>query len=168
MPTMRTMHSVAISLTETQTAELERALRSERRVRRWQRYRAIWLLARNQSVQDLAQSLGCCPTSVYNWVQRWRDNGLAGLAEAHHAGRTRKFDEAGEDLLDSLLSRDPQQYGFHSTGWTAEVLHSQVQQAGYSVSEHTIRRTLHKLGWRWKRPKYVLGRPDPDYEQKRG
>jgi hypothetical protein len=99
-------------------------------------------------------------------------------------GRTRSFDEAGEALLDSLLSQDPLQHGFHSTGWRVAMLRAHLEKAAYkaaySVSERTIRRTLpgvpcqayparrtlHKLGWRWKRPKYVLGRPDPDYEQK--
>ncbi len=33
--------------------------------------------------------------------------------------------------------------------------------------ERTVRRTLHRLGWRWKRPKYVLGRPDPAYAEKK-
>ncbi|WP_083856779.1 winged helix-turn-helix domain-containing protein [Nitrolancea hollandica] len=41
-----------------------------------------------------------------------------------------------------------------------------MARAGYLVGERTIRRTLHRLGWRWKRPKYVLGRPDPDYAKK--
>ena len=164
---MRTMHNATITLTGEERAELQAALKSERRVRQWQRYRAVWLLAHDQSVQIVAQTLGCCPASVYNWVERWRESKLAGLAEALHAGRDRKFDEQGEALLDSLLSQDPQQHGFHSTGWTVQMLRSEVDRAGYQVSEHTIRRTLHSLGWRWKRPKYVLGRPDPDYEQKK-
>ncbi len=165
---MRTMHQAAITLTADETAQLELALKTERRVRHWQRFRGVWLLAHGQSVQAVAQTLGCCPASVYNWVQRWREGKLGGLVEAPHAGRVRKFDERGEALLDSLLSQDPLEHGFHSTGWTVQMLHSRVEAAGYQVSEHTIRRTLHKLGWRWKRPKYVLGRPDPDYAQKNG
>lgn len=48
------------------------------------------------------------------------------------------------------------------------MLRAQLERAGYWVSERTIRRTLHRLGFRWKRPKYVLGRPDPDHERKKG
>ncbi len=36
------------------------------------------------------------------------------------------------------------------------------------MSERTTRRTLRRLGWRGKRPKYVLGRPDPQYAEKKG
>jgi len=28
-------------------------------------------------------------------------------------------------------------------------------------------RTLHRLGYRWKRPKFVLGRPDRGYAEKK-
>jgi transposase len=48
------------------------------------------------------------------------------------------------------------------------MLRDELAAADYVVSERTIRRTLHQLGWRWKRPKYVLGRPDPAYDEKRG
>ena len=41
-------------------------------------------------------------------------------------------------------------------------------KAGYAPSDKTLRRCLHRLGYRWKRPRYVLGRPDPAYEEKRG
>src|SRR5262245_14242997 len=43
---------------------------------------------------------------------------------------------------------------------------TELAQRGWPAAERTIRRTLHRLGWRWKRPKYVLGRPDPAYVEK--
>ena len=42
------------------------------------------------------------------------------------------------------------------------LLRAELEGAGYRVSGRTVRRTLHRLGFRWKRPKYVLGRPDPE------
>src|SRR3712207_602844 len=45
---------------------------------------------------------------------------------------------------------------------------SELAKACYVVSERTVRRTLKGPGFRWKRPKYVLGRPDPDHESKKG
>ena len=41
-------------------------------------------------------------------------------------------------------------------------------RAGFVVGERTIRRALRRLGYRWKRPQYVLGRPDPAYAEKKG
>jgi transposase len=74
-----------------------------------------------------------------------------------------------ERLLGRLLEEgDPQKRGYRSTGWTVPMLKAELEKGGDRVSERTVRRTLHRLGFRWKRPKYVLGRPDPDYEQKKG
>jgi transposase len=70
--------------------------------------------------------------------------------------------------LEALLAADPQARGHHATGWTVPLLRSELTAAGIVAEERTIRRALHRLGWRWKRPKFVLGRPDPAYVEKRG
>ncbi len=98
----------------------------------------------------------------------WGSSGLEGLKEAKHQGRVRTLDASAEAELESLLVQDPQERGYHASGWTIPLLQQELAQMVYQVSGKTIRRTLHRLGWRWKRPKYVLGRPDPEYEAKKG
>jgi hypothetical protein len=43
-----------------------------------------------------------------------------------------------------------------------------LAKQGHALSERTLRRTLRRLGYRWKRPTDVLGRPDPADEAQRG
>jgi transposase len=69
--------------------------------------------------------------------------------------------------LEGLLDQDPQARGHAATGWTVPLLVGELAAAGYPVGERTVRRALHRRGWRWKRPKFVLGRPDPAYDQKK-
>ena len=157
-----------ISLTEQEASDLAQALTKARQVRQWRRYRAIQLLAEDQSPQQVATVLGCSLASVYNWAAAWQQEGRAGVAEGPHAGRIRTLDASAERLLEQWLEADPQTHGEQTTGWTVPLLHTRLTQAGYVVSQRTLRRTLHRLGWRWKRPKYVLGRPDPAYEEKKG
>lgn len=156
------------SLTASQRAALEAAVRSEKRTRSWKRYQAVLLLAAGQPPAAVAQALRCCVASVYNWAGRWRDSGLAGLAEGPHPGVARRLDATGETRLAELLATDPQQQGYQATGWTVPLLRTELAAAGYPVSGRTIRRALHRLGYRWKRPQYVLGRPDPAYAEKKG
>jgi transposase len=146
---------------------LEAAVAGERQVRVWRRYRAILLLP-ELGPEQVAMVLGCSRSSVYGWAQRWRTAGVAGLQEPSRSGRPPRLAGDGVAAVEMLLTADPQAHGQHATGWTVPLLREQLAQAGYAVSERTVRRTLHRLGWRWKRPKYVLGRPDPDYEAKRG
>jgi len=155
-------------LTAEDRAALEAAAAGEPRVRRWKRYRAVLLLAAGLAPSAVAAALGCAESSVYNWAQAWRAGGLAGLAEGPHPGGARRLDADGEAALEALLGQDPQARGHHATGWTVPLLRTELAAAGHELSERTVRRSLHRLGYRWKRPKFVLGRPDPAYEAKRG
>lgn len=157
-----------ISLTGRERSDLAQAASTARQVRQWRRYRAIQLLAEDQTPQEVAAVLGCSLASVYNWAATWQQDGQAGLREANHAGRTRTLDAAALRLLEQWLETDPQTVGEQTTGWTVPLLHTRLTQAGYLISPRTLRRALHRLGWRWKRPKYVLGRPDPAYDEKKG
>jgi transposase len=154
-------------LSATEWDELERAQHQEHGVRNWKRYQAIRLLAEGHPALEVAAALGCRKSSVYNWIGVWKQQGLAGLHEDHHGGRQRRLPVAGLQEMERLLATDPQQLGEETTTWTVPLLWSHLSQAGYQLSEHTLRRTLHRLGWRWKRPRYELGRPDPAYEGKK-
>lgn len=156
-----------LQMSATEWDDLERAQRNERRVRHWRRYQAIRLVAQGQTPDEVAAVLGCRRSSVYNWLAAWKSRGSQGLAEPRHGGRQRRVDGSGIVQLERLLATDPHELGEQATNWTVPLLLTHLSRRGYAVSEHTLRRTLHRLGWRWKRPRYELGRPDPAYEVKK-
>jgi transposase len=158
----------SLTLTQEERAALEAAQAQSVKVRHWRRYQAVLLRADAVPVATVAQTLKCTETSVYNWVAAWRVEGVTGVAEGVHPGKARRLDPQAEALLDTLLTEgDPQVYGYAAAGWTVPLLRTQLAQRGWAAAERTIRRTLRRLGWRWKRPKYVLGRPDPAYAEKK-
>jgi len=158
-----------LTLTASQRVELEAVAAAEPRVRRWKRYhRALLLRGAGLSVAAVAQTLECSQASVYAWTAAWRQRGVAGLAEGDHGGGQVKLGAAEEAWLTALLEADPQQRGHRATGWTVPLLQGEFAAQGTVVGERTIRRALHRLGYRWKRPQYVLGRPDPAYAEKKG
>jgi transposase len=157
-----------LEMTAPQGTELEAAAAVEPRVRRWRRYQAVRLLAEGQPPTVVAQSLGCSRASVYAWAAAWRQDGVAGLRDAAHGGGRVKLDAAGEAIMQALLATDPQTHGHQATGWTVPLLQGELAQEGYQVGQRTIRRALPRLGYRWKRPQYVLGRPDPASAEQRG
>lgn len=159
---------MSLFLTDVQRTELEAALTAEHRVRRWKRYRAILLRGEGLTVEAVARSLGCSQASIYGWSAAWRREGVAGLAEGDHGGGQVKLGRAAEAMLTALLATDPQSRGHQATGWTVPLVRTELVAQGTVVAERTIRRALHRLGYRWKRPRYVLGRPDPDYLAKKG
>lgn len=157
-----------LKLTDTQRRDLESAAAAEKGVRGWKRYRAVLLRADGLTTSAVARTLECSAASVYGWTAKWRQAGVAGLAEGDHGGGRVKLDVTAEEVLVGVLTRDPQACGHRATGWTVPLLRSELARAGYAVAPKTVRRALHRLGYRWKRPQYVLGRPDPAYAEKRG
>lgn len=152
-----------LELTEMERTQLVAAAAQEQRVRSWRRYQALLRLAAGETPEAVAAGLGCARSSVFAWAASWRREGLEGVQEpAHQGGLPRRLAGSGEALLSELLRTDPQARGQHATGWTVPLLRAELAAAGYGVGARTIRRALHQAGWRWKRPKYVLGRPDPE------
>jgi transposase len=165
--------AMRLALTSEERETLAGAAARERRVRVWRRYQAVLLVGDGRHPEAVATAVGCSRASIYTWVAAWRREGLVGLREAPHVPPLPAHTLPLEALLTALLRDDPQAHGHHSAqrapaGWTTPLLHGEVQRAGHRVSEHTVRRAVRRLGWRWKRPKYVLGRPDPAYEEKKG
>ena len=156
-----------IVLTDAERQELEQAAARERRVRPWRRYQAVLRLGDGEAPEAVAAGLGCARSTVFAWAAAWRQQGRAGLVEPRRRGRVPTLRGAGEARLEQLLREDPQQHGQQATGWTVPLLRTELAAAGHVVSARTIRRALHRQGWRWKRPKYVLGRPDPEYAAKK-
>lgn len=156
-----------VTVTPADRAALAAAAGQEPRVRRWRRYQAVRLLADGQAPSQVAQALGCGVSTVSAWAAAWRTAGIAGLVEGEHGGGHWALDAIGEEALVGLLATDPQTRGHQATGWTVPLLRGELGRLGYRLSPRTVRRALHRLGYRWKRPRYVLGRPDPAYAEKK-
>lgn len=167
-----------VGLSAAEHGELEGAARREKRVRQWRRYQALLLLDAGEHPTQVAAAVGCSLASIYNWASAWNRptdrqgrplaRKLDAMSEAPHGGRPRRLDATAETEVERLMATDPQAHGYAATDWTVPLLRTELGRQGHTLSERTLRRTLHRLGYRWKRPKYVLGRPDPAYEQKRG
>ncbi len=63
----------------------------------------------------------------------------------------------------ALLQRTPHAYGWCRTRWSCATLALQLAAGrGYAVSRETIRRTLHRLGYAWKRARHAARDDDPE------
>ena len=66
------------------------------------------------------------------------------------------------------MDQSPQEHGYRSVDWTVPLLLEHLgRQCDEPLSDETIRRRLRRLGFVWKRSRYVLD-PDPDLERKLG
>jgi transposase len=161
---------LALLLTAAERQALDAALAGAEDARYWRRLRALSLVADRLPLELIQATLGVGHSSLYAWLARYtaaRDP--TALADRPRSGRPPGLDGAARARLEALLGEAPQACGYHTFGWTAALLRHHLAVAHrLAVGETTLRRTLHALGYRWKRPRYVLARRDPARAEKKG
>ena len=127
-------------------------------------------LARGESVTGVACRYAVSRETVYQWAARLGRRGLPGarLRDAPRSGRPAGTGRAAERLLRAALPTDPRRHGYRHPAWTTPLLRHHLRRQGVEASEATIRRALRRLGYRWKRPRFVLSRRDPHWRQAKG
>ena len=69
--------------------------------------------------------------------------------------------------LADWLKKTPRDFGYFRSRWSCETLAEVLAwEKGVRVSGETMRKTLHKLGYAWRRPRPTLEKVDPDYSAK--
>lgn len=69
--------------------------------------------------REVADFLGVHPTTVWRWMESYRQHGKAGLKSKPHPGRTPKLDAEQEREVLSWFARSPTDFGFSTELWTA-------------------------------------------------
>lgn len=145
--------------------ELRRLLGDTDDVRVCRRCSALLSLDRGEAVKDVARDSGVSRQTLYNW--RGRPATDVGMADAARSGRPSGWTAERRDELRRALRTSPREFGFHAVSWTAGLLRAHLERVlDWTVSESSVRRELHALGYVWKRFRYTL-RPDPEREKKR-
>jgi transposase len=154
--------TTAATFTRADRRRLERALRLATLARVYRRLEAVLLVAEGHPVSTAARQVRVDRGSVRRWIaayQRTRDP--AALQDRPRRGRRRVAPELTDTVIDAALAEDPRAHGYRATTWTVPLLaHYLAEHQSCGVSERTLRRRLHELGYRWKRPRYAYaGRP---------
>ena len=141
----------------TDRRRLERALSASREARLYRRIEAVLLVAEGQPISDVAQHVRATRLSVRRWVGRYlAAHDATVLADRPRRGRPHSAPRLTPRLLAVALARHPRGYGYQATSWTVPLLRHDLQQRhGITVSARTLRRRLHEVDYRWKRPRYV-------------
>lgn len=156
-----------LDLTPYERRKLRQQLRRTSDARLYQRLLAILEVDQGGPVKDVARLLNVSGQSVYNWVVRFcQQRQTADLVDQYGIGRPTLWTEERVAVLRALLESSPDQWGYFANDWTVPLLQEQVLRCtGQAFAEDTVRRELHRLGYVWKRGRYLLA-PDPELEKK--
>jgi transposase len=154
-------------LTPAQMQQLERQLARTDDVRLYRRTLALLMWGRGSPVAEIASLLSVRRQSVYNWIAIYtQTHEPQSLRDGERPGRPPRFPAQFEARLADLIAVPPDQLGYLAVNWTVPLLQDHFKhECGTTFSDDTIRRALHRLGYVWKRYRYVLD-PDPELEKK--
>jgi transposase len=152
---------------------LEAILARPRDGRQYRRAQARLWLAAGERATAVAQRLRVHRDTIDAWATRYRrprrHRVPALLRDGARPGRPRQLAERVERALVAVLETDPQLRGYRAAQGTPPLLCRYVRaRQALEVSEVTVRRGLHRLGYRWKRPRYVLARRSRSWRQAQG
>jgi transposase len=146
---------------EAEREELERMTRQEvGRVA--MRAHMILLSAQGYTVPEIVEIHATTNITVYKWFDRFDARGPEGLYDLPRSGRPPKVDEEVEQEVEEAMSEPPTEKGYNCTIWTTALLRTHIEKTlGVTVCDDTIRGTLHRLDYRWRRPRWAVEREDP-------
>src|SRR4051812_16154126 len=154
-------------LSKRERRQIRERLRQTCDARHYRRLLAILEHDEGMPIVDIARQLNVSRQSVHSWFAWYHEQRhVDDLCDAPRSGRPARANDAFDVVLRTLLMLSPERFGYHATHWTVRLLRDQLRQnLEQEYSDDTIRRSLHRLGYVWKRPRYVLV-PDPEREKK--
>ena len=130
-------------LTETEKKGLEDLFKHHPSFRVRQRAHSVLLSNRGFSIARIVEIYQIDRDTVSYWLDRWGENGLAGLSDKPRSGRPPKLSLEEEKVVRESLKEDPR-----SINKAADKL---FQKTNKTVSKWTLRRIAQKAGLKWKR-----------------
>jgi transposase len=110
-------------------------------------------------------------STVYEWAARWADATRPRgerLRDAARSGRPPDTRDGVQEALAKLMPSAPTDHGYRHPAWTTPLLVAHPARQGVAASDTAVRRALHRLGYRWKRPRFVLSRRAGHWRQAKG
>lgn len=135
-------------------------------------YVLLWL-DDGESVSEIAQHLGVTRQTVYNWASRFHSRTdlelTLRLLDAPRGGRPCTATGIIDPLIDAVIERDPREFDYRSTVWTAPLLVEYLRdEHQLEVSDDSVRLAIARLRVRWKRPRHQLALRPKAWRQAKG
>jgi transposase len=131
--------------------------------------RALMVLWRTEGLTtlEIAQRLDCHRDTISLWIERYRTLGAEGLQDEPRPGRPPRLSEKDREQAEALLEKSPPDEGAPHACWTLPRLRAFLLGiTSTSFCLETLRRSVHALGFRFRRPRLWAQQQDPETFEK--
>lgn len=161
----------SIAITSEERKDLIREMKRESKPSRRLRMHIVLLTCDGYSPTEIGRILFCSRTSVYSTVGRFIGEGHSAFDDRNRRGPKPLLDGTANDRIERLVEEEsPVCHGWLRSRWSCKLLAVQfLKERAVVASRETVRRALHRLGFRWRRPRPVAPEKgsEEQIEQKR-
>jgi transposase len=127
------------------------------------RLHGVLLVAQGLSCREAAGILGDAPRTVENWIHRFDEAGLAGLAEGERPGRPARLNPDQLVKVQIALRQTPREAGVEGGGvWDGKTLSRFLdQKLKVDLKARQCQRLFRQLGFRFRKPRPSVAQADP-------
>ena len=120
------------------------------------RISALLLLGDDQPVQTVAQRLGVCKQTIYNWLRAFLLHRWAALRAHKSCGRPAKLTPAQKQRLEQLIDAGPEAAGYDTGCWNSALIQDLIwREFGCLYNLHYLSELLRNLGYSYQKARYV-------------
>jgi transposase len=148
----------ALTLTEAQTNELRRAHRAAKNKKDADKIKAVYLLSRGKTPQEIAEVLMLDVDTIGNYRKRYESEGVAGLLKNNYFG--------SEPMLSCAALKELTAHLEVQTYLTVDAIVEHVKEVynvTYSISG--MRQLLHRLKFVYKKAKTIPGKANAELQK---
>ena len=156
------MRPISLANPEYSRAVLQQEINRHQDARYDHRLHSVSLVASGLPCEQVAHFFGDSPRSVVNWVRRFEQRGLAGLAEGNHSGRPSTLSAEQLEEVRALVRKPPTEVGLPANLWDGKAL-AECLDRRYQIQlgVRQCQRLFHQLETRYRLPRPAVGKGDP-------
>jgi transposase len=98
-------HNSYIKLDEKEESELYKFIEESNKAREKKRAIGVLLNSQKTSVLDISKKLNSCTDAVYNWLIRYKRDGVSSLKDIPQQGRPKKLKIEDEEKIKEVLKK---------------------------------------------------------------
>lgn len=133
------------------------------------RMHIVLLVADGYCPTHISRVLFCSRTTVYAITRRFLREGQVAFYDREKRGPRALLDYSAQKRIETLVEeRSPMEHGWLRSRWSCSLVVLQLfRERALLVSRETVRRALHRLKFRWRRPRPVPPSKDPEQKRER-
>lgn len=160
------MKKLKINENETFIAAIEDEIQHTSEGRYYHRLHVVLHALKTGNCYESARIYNHSPVSIYNWIHRLTESGLAGLREGKRPGRPSRLSSKQEEKLYEDILLSPRELGYDQNIWDGPLLSYHLKKNfGVHLRVRQCQNLFHKLGFSLQRPRRKAAESDPKKQE---